>query len=237
MINQRDKCDKELLALGREREELWQRYWITLQLPEPVQRGWMRHYVISEKIGNHKHRAIFQDILEVIGTTAWSKTPDFRALRRRNKKCVLTEVDQPLKVISVSRWEERQYPEAWKRYFCLEPVRHKQLWHQTYVFAHRRVFEFKVEPLFVTEVKVPDPAVEKRMSEIEQRLCHRYLSPRLDWLLGIRRGSWKHDPRRRLISELHNREAREALKNFPEVDSVSVTNRYHISLLAIISPA
>jgi hypothetical protein len=94
-----------------------------------------------------------------------------------------------------------------------------------------------VEPLLVTRLRVPNPEVEKRSDEIERWLRHRNLEPRLDWLRGIRRGVWKHDPRRRLISRLHLQEMRHALQNYPEADPVSVLHRYRISLWSIYSPA
>jgi hypothetical protein len=234
MIDQYKIRDKQLLALDRELNDLHERYWTIVTLKEPVQRGWIRFYTIAEKIGAHKDRGMLSDILTVIGTRSWSRLPDFRCWRRRRKKRVFVEVEQPLKVISASRWEQRKYPEMWKRYFSLQPMRHKRLWHPTYVFAHRGLFELRVEPLLVTEVRVPDPAVLTRISEIERWLRQRNLKPRLDWLRGVRKHWWIQDSRPRKLELLHLCEIRNALIDFPEVDPVPAKRRHCISLRATI---
>jgi hypothetical protein len=193
---------------------------------------------LSEKIGNHKHRAMLQEILDVIGTLSWNKTADFKVRRGRRRKHATVEVQQPLKVISASRWERMHYPEAWKQYFRLEAMRHKRLWHPTYVFSHRGLFELKVEPQIITAVRIPDPEVETRLSEIKEWIRDRHLGPRLDGLLGIGKWRWKGSERKgQKLAKLQFQEMREALNIFPEVDPMSFAMRHRISLHIIFFPA
>jgi hypothetical protein len=239
MLNHHDRLDKKLLALEREIQELHRQYWITVPLAEPWQHGWLRRYVLADRIGGPAQRAMLQAILNVIGTVAWNKTTDFKKKRhRRRKKQPCVEVQQPLKVISASHWERMQYPEGWKQYFRLELVRHRRRWHSAYVFAHRGLFELKVEPKLITTIRVPDPAVDARISEIDEWIRDRHLEHRIDCHLGHRRwrspsGYEKH----RLLSQLQLREMQRALKMYPEVDPAPVARRPRISLLSTFSPA
>lgn len=237
MLNPQAIRDKKLLSIHREIAELRQRYWLTVQLTEPIQRGWVRFYSVAEKIGNHRDREMLTEILKVIGTERWSKTPDFRRWKRRRKRKQFVDVEQPLAVISASRWERRQFPECWKAYFRIELVRHKTSWHPTYVFAHRGLFELTVKPLLVTELQVPDPEVQTRMAELEKYLTQKNLRPRLDWLLGNSPRRWSDDPRIKLRERITKAEMRTAFLSRPEVGPASSTGRIRISLLTMISPA
>ena len=237
MLDHYEMRDKRLLALWREEKKLWDRLMVVTPLAEPRQRGWIRTYVVSSRGGAQQHRAVLESILAVIGTERWSRTRDFLLRCRNRKSPILTEIDQPLKTISESEWKHKGYPDSWRRYFCLESMRHGLLWYPTLVYAHRRFLEFKVEPLILTEVAIPDPAIERRIAEIDQVLFGQNQISRLDRLRDRSQGRWKNDPRRKVIDRIHRREIRAAFMNFPEVDPASVIDWIRLRLRATFFPA
>lgn len=237
MLDQRERQDKQLLALAKELRTLERQRYITVKLEEPIQHGWMRFHVLAEKIGAHRDKSLLQDILAVIGIRVWSRTGDFRVWRKRRKKRVFTEVEHPVKVISVSQWERRRFPGSWKNYFRVEMKRHKKLYHPTYVFAHRGLFELRTEPWFTSEVTVQNPEVQARIVEIEQWILHRNLKPRLKTLTDDGGYWWDKDPRPNKLARIQLRETRLALQNYPEADRVPVECWNPISLQVIFLPA
>jgi hypothetical protein len=237
MLNPQDIRDKKLLALDRELKTLNKERWLIKKLDEPIQRGWVRFHVLSERGLRHKDQPMLAEMLRVIGTKIWSKSSAFRAWNWHSKRRrQFIDIDQPLQAISASEWQHKNYPDQWRRYFL--PQRVQGHWGSYLVFVcdHVRFFELKTEPLFVDELQVPNPLVAQRIAELESLIETRHLRPRLNWLLGYSAGRWNHDPRRRIGDRIAEREMRAALANCPEVDPAPCKVRSPISLLITLSP-
>ncbi len=231
MLNSKGYFDKQLLRLAREMNDLWRRRWIRVTLDEPIQRGWRRFYVLTAKAERRPDQDILSALLKIIGSVRYKNSPDFRKKRGRGKRRRFVEVDQPLLELTVGEWDPRCLPEEWRRYFIQVRRCCFRVWQDLLVFANPSVFELKVEPYWVTELTVSDPAVEQRMAEIKAWLWHRNAKYRLDRLNDdSNRWSWEDSPREALLEKIARREMREAMLSPWEVDLAAFERRGRISL-------
>lgn len=238
MHNPRNLKDKELLAIERELDALNSRRGIVKKLHEPLQRGWVRYHVLSERALRHRDQRMLAEILAVIGTKIWNKSLTFREWKwPRGRRRHLIDIEQPLKAISASEWQHKNYPDQWRRYFLPQLVQGHWGSYLAFVCDHVSFFELKCEPLFVDELVVPDPVVAQRIAELESRLYGHNLMPRLSRLHGHSRGRWKHDPRYKIRDHIAEREIRAAHSVDPEAEATSSQGRSRFSLLIALSPA
>ena len=235
MLNAQDYFDKHLIRLGNELRDLWRRRHIRVPLDEPIQRGWRRFHVLTAKAERRADKDVLLALLEFIGTVKLRNSPDFRNRRGRGRRRRFVEIEQPLHELSVGEWNWRRLPEEWKPYFRQEKRCHFRVWHDALIFASPYVFELKLEPNWITETYVCDPAVEQRIAEIEGWLRHRNAMHRLDWLCdNSNRWRWRDPQRQDLLDRIARRELRDAMRNPSEVDPAASTRRIRISFRRII---
>ena len=235
MLNALDYFDKHLLSLARELDALRRRRWIRVALEEPIQRGWRRFYVLTAKAERRADKDVLLSLLTHVGTERIRSTPDFRKKRGRGRRRRYVDIEQPLRELTVGEWNRRRIPEEWKRYFHQVQRCHYRVWHDVLIFANPHVFKLKIEPHWVTELTVCDPAVEQRIAEIDAWLWHRDAKFRLDRLCGYSRRRWRGGPSRDdVLDKIARRELCEAMCNLSEVDPAALTRRGRISLLQII---
>ena len=239
MLNQRDFADRQIIAAVREYNDLLRRRHTIIKLDHPIQRGWRRSYVLSERAKQRRDRPLLEAILMVINTAVVHHNRSFRKRRGRSKK--LVEVEQPLRPIPVHEWERKHYPAEWFRHFrrelLLEWNRH---WQPYWVFTQPSLFELKIERNWLWHLRVIHPAIEKRLSELGRWLESRDGWCRHGWLKGQAQSyHWKEtlEGRERFLCREHQREIRAIMKHIPEVDPASAMRRSPISLLIISSPA
>ena len=233
MLNTQDHFDKHLLRLGSELRDLWRRRHILVPLDEPIQRGWRRFHVLTVKAEKRADNDVLIALLKIIGTVQFRNSPDFRNKRGRGRRRRFVEIEQPLHELTTGQWERERLPEEWKPYFRQEKRCHFRAWHDALIFASPYVFELKVEPNWVTETYICDPAVEQRIAEIEGWLWHRNAMHRLDRIYGHSR-HWC-DPRHQdLLNKIAKRELREAMRNPSEVDPAAFTRRIRLSFWRVI---
>ena len=120
MLNSHDLADRQVIAAVREHDALCRRRYTIIKLEEPIQRGWRRFYVLSERASARRDRPMLEAILAVIGTVVVHHGRDFRRRRGRCRK--LVEIEQPLRPIPIHEWERKNYPDEWRRYFRRELV-------------------------------------------------------------------------------------------------------------------
>lgn len=228
MLNAQDHFDKHLLRLGSELRGLWRRRYIRVALDEPIQRGWRRFHVLTAKAQKRADKDVLLALLEFIGTVHFRNSPDFRNKRGRGRRRRFAEIEQPLRELTVGEWDRRRLPEEWKPYFRHEKRCYFRVWHDALIFASPYAFELKIEPNWVTETYISDPAVEQRIADIEGWLWHRDAMHRLDRLCG-HSNRWRESRRQELLDKIAHREVREAMRNPSEVDPAASTRRIRLS--------
>lgn len=231
MLNQKDLLDKHLLRLGRELRDLNRRRHICVPLEEPLQRGWRRFHVMTEKAERRDDCETLRKILKKIGNARFRNVPEFRRKRGKGRRRKFVDIEQPLDEIPPSYWKSYGWPDAWRSYFRLKVRRCNRRTYETLVFAFPYLFELKIEPHMVTKLYVRDAAVEQRISEIEHWLEHHHAKPRLEWLMGDTY-HWRDQRRDTLRNRVAARELRQAMQNPSEVDSAASMRSGRISLLA-----
>ncbi len=169
------QAEKRLRGLHRELEELDQRlnHPPSVRLAEPIQRGWLRRYVLTKAAALRPDVAVLREILAVIGSIQYHWRRDFHLGRRWSRGKV--KIEQPLDCILVDKWRlyPEKYPEHWNGYFHLEyrydgrlleiPTGRHQ-WFRVFTDAH--LFGLKVEPFWLTHVKIIDADAMERQAEI-----------------------------------------------------------------------
>lgn len=220
MQNSRSYADRQVIAAVREYNALLRQRYTIIKLDKPVQRGWRRSYVLTESAKSRKDRPILEAILAVIGPVFLHHSRDFR--RRRGRRKRLVEIEQPLRSIPIHEWERKNYPDEWHRYFRYELVLERNRHWQPYrIFTQPTLYELKVERNWLWYFREINPAIERRLSELDRWLEARQGWHRYGWLKGHRQNCWWNygdTPKQRKIKREHQREINRAYMIFPEVD-------------------
>jgi len=232
MLNSRDLADRKVVTAIREYHALRRRRYTITKVEKPIQRGWRRLYVLSERAASRRDRPILEVILAVIGTVKIHHSRDFRHRRGRRRK--LVEIEQPLRPIPIHEWQRKNYPDEWYAYFryelILERNRH---WQPYWLFIDPSLYELRVERNWLWYFREVNPAIESRLSELGRWLdahdgWHRY-----GWLKGRpQRYRWKDEDteKQRRLKREHQREIARAYQSFPEVDLTASDRCGQISL-------
>lgn len=208
--------DKSLLALERERRDLWRRQAQTIEIDPPIPRGWVRHWRLTAKAKLRHDASILEAILERIDNPRFHWRRSFEYGKRR--KWWMIDLTQELRGLREWEWAQLKWPEAWKRYFrqlLVNPGRSDQTF--AYKITREDWFELFVERHFVGRVQLLDPDAERRESEIDRHLAGSGGRHRLDKLLDCR---WRRgaDLRQKVHARLAARRIRAALRGDLEVE-------------------
>jgi hypothetical protein len=184
--------DKYLRSLERERERLWQAQGRApiIPLERPYQRGWVKSYVLEERISQRPDAAVFRRVLNEINQRVYSRDRSF--VDRNDKGIVLRP-----RIIPVREWLKLAWPTSHQRFFGYGNWRLDEgVW--TPLNWRRQVLGFKlihaawlredVQPHLITHQRVDLPAVRSRLAEIEAIMMSTQGCHRLDWLHG--RSRW-----------------------------------------------
>jgi len=161
----KDLEEKELLALDRERDRLWVQTRRMVPLEEPTQRGWRQCYFLTPEAELRPDRKILEAILERINFVRYHWRRDFAPPRRR-RRARLQEMHQELGRISWAMWQSRNFPDAFRKYFCVEPIFRHNAWVRTFRFRWLHLYELRTIPNMIHTLPLLDPAVESRLAEI-----------------------------------------------------------------------
>jgi hypothetical protein len=211
----KDFEEKRLLALDRERSRLWKLHRTTIQLPQPIQRGWIRGYFLTDEARQRMDAPVLERILGFINAFVphWRRsfTPT-----KRNRRRQVRELDQALRTLS--RWQlfQRSFPEGWRAYFVEESILLGRRWEVVYHFRWPHLFELKVAPRMIERVQVCDPVVASRLAEVERQFEDPRNRGRLEKLRG---SSWSSfDERRHILQHLAVKRIRAAMAGDVEAE-------------------
>lgn len=208
---QYEDFDKKLLRLKREEDDLYVQEknlgWEPL-IP-PVQKGWIRFFVLRRDVALSKHAEFFENILKKINTYEWNYRRSFRVRKKRygrNKYGIKT---QQLKISYESDFIKMDFTEVEKSYFyevwemdsCRKLVK-------KYVFSEPWRFVLRVRPNMITKIKREDPVIEQRCAEIKSYFEENAYEYRWQKIRGG--GVWQ-----RWHDDVENEREKNVLKNKP----------------------
>lgn len=228
MLNFQDLRDKQIRAAFRELKSL-NRYTV-IKLEKPIQRGWRRLYVIADHAKSRKDCPILETILERINNIVVYHRRDFLKRKRRTTK--LVEIEQPLRAISQSEWNLRNFFETWRPYFRREfRLDRRGNWVPFFEFKQPSLFKLKTERNWLWHFREVDPDAETRMSELKGWLRNSGRRERYDWLKGVPVcRDYLGIDKRKILDHEQRKMITEALDQFPEVEQKVSTGRFLISL-------
>jgi hypothetical protein len=225
--------DRKLRAIALELKELRQQIQNppSVKLTEPIQRGWVRHYVLSKEAQLRPDVHILRQILEVIGTKEYHWRRNFIKGRRQRP---LIEIKQSLKVVQTRAWnlDPKRYLEEWKNYFHLEYLQwshgfyHCHQWF--YVFTEAHLFELKVERHWLTHLKIIDPFLIERQAELNSWMELYQGWPKYSRLKG-RRTWWHNATLYRKLEAQAKSDLRDYQFNHEEAEMRPSIRRFHFS--------
>jgi hypothetical protein len=178
---QKNDLEKQVLELNRERDQLYEQISNLGYRPliPPLQRGWKRMFVMREDVKRSVHAEFFLDMLKIINTKQYSHKKDFKVKRRRFGKKVYVDKIQTLKKFHHCELVKLKLTPKQLNFFSEVVVYdYKGQPYPMYEFNESWRYVLKVMPNIITEVKVKDHLLEKRITEISNylernNLCHK----------------------------------------------------------------
>lgn len=199
--------NKALINKHKEEKTLWleMRNLGWTELKPPVQRGFVRFFVLRSDIARTKEAPFFLKILEKLNTRQWSSRKDFKKKRRRFGKKVYVVREQQLQDVSeadyTKKFSEKEklcFYETWVHNGkCKAP-------HRVYRFTETWRFVLRVQPNMITKVRVKDLDLEKKKAEIDKFFNHERRL-RLWKLLTGNTYKWEHMSNEKYKSPFYNK--------------------------------
>jgi len=163
---QYEDFDKQLIQLDKYQTQLYEQHrqlgWEPL-LP-PVQKGWIRHFVLREDVARNKHADFFENILKKINSFHYSWRKDFKKKKRRRGRKIY--VVRPQRLLKLDEWNfnRLKFTETEKQFFheLWETDTKRQLV-KRYVFKQEWRFVLKVRPNIIDKVRQRDTGLESEM--------------------------------------------------------------------------
>jgi len=164
--------DKMLIELSKEYSELRRRQnllgWEPLLLP--VQKGWIRFFVLREDVAQSKQAEFFEGVLKKINTYDWSDRRNFLVKRRFRGRKYYVVKPQKLKELYSWEFERLEFDEKERKYFDEQYIYHKNYREPSirYVFNEPWRFVLRVRPNIIDKVRIMDHELQARMRWISQ---------------------------------------------------------------------
>jgi hypothetical protein len=167
---QYEDFDKQLIQLDKEENKLYkqQRNLGWEPLNPPVQKGWIRHFILREDVARGKHAIFFENILKKINTYEYSWKKDFKKKKRKRGRKIyvvkpqylLRAYDYQFTKMEFNDNEKQFFREVWELDWRKQPVKR-------YEFTEPWRFVLKVRANMIDKVRIKDIALESRLNEID----------------------------------------------------------------------
>ncbi|HYV90190.1 MAG TPA: hypothetical protein VE978_00330 [Chitinophagales bacterium] len=160
--------EKQLLDLVRELDRLRneKNNLGFIELEKPMVKGWKRFFILRPDISSRKDKKVFQKILDKINTEVVCNRKDFRKRDYRRKR--MEVIEQHTKWLTKKEFNELNFSD--KERECFE-YKFVQLEfgqrRRRFVYRFEWQFELKIKRNIITKMRVMNPVIEQRMSEIE----------------------------------------------------------------------
>jgi hypothetical protein len=226
----KDDYDKMLLRLDREDDALYQQIqslgWT--ELKPPIQRGYIRFFVLRDDVQKSKQAAFYEGILKKINTTQWSHDRAFRKKKKKKRfgKKVYSVREQDLRDVEPQEFE-KQFSEKEKFYFYPTLVHTKQRKKActVYRFVEPWRFVLRVQPDMITKVRIQDLDLENARSRILRVTQHPINRRRLERLRSGNAFHWDDLKTDWYKNPLHNRSFHDILDEYWPKPSMTISIR------------
>ncbi|RYD53328.1 MAG: hypothetical protein EOP52_04095 [Sphingobacteriales bacterium] len=208
--------DRQLLALDKRRETLWQlqreRLWILID--PPIVRGWKRSFILRDDVARHQDAPLYERILERINETQYSYRRDFKQKTRRQGRKIHVVREQHLKRLDSWEWSRCAFtPEEAAQFDWVgEPSTHGAVTWRA-VFREPWRFVLRIQPNIITKTRQHDEGLEAELKAIANYLDRNQLHGRLNTLLkggGYR--SWRRESN---VPKDRSHPSRRSFRNVP----------------------
>jgi hypothetical protein len=208
--------EKHLLFLHREENKLYRQLHNLGYEPliPPVQKGYKRIFVLRHDVRVGRQAAFFAELLKKINTVQYSDTKAFTKKKRRRGRKIRVPLEQKLRVIYESEWQQKKFTAAEAVYFAPVIVWDRAGQPRTvYQFREPWRFVLRVVPNLITEVRIKDNVLEQKVKDIDRYLSFDERRYRQDRLLGRPvYDTWREPGERsKYKNPLRNRPLREIL--------------------------
>ncbi|MBC9910606.1 hypothetical protein [Chitinophaga varians] len=187
--------DKALLRLDKYRRELWRKSREPLYVPlkPPIQKGYVRFFVLRDDVARGKQASFFEGILAKINTMEYFHRKDFKKKKRVRGKKVWVDKVQHLRTLSLSEFEKLRFTREEVIFFeeRLEMPRYGKKEVPVMVFKEPWRFVLRIRPHMLTHQRIVDPVLESQIQEVDNYLTGRQLEHRMRWLTQSRHNSWR----------------------------------------------
>jgi hypothetical protein len=224
---QREDFDKTLIRLHKEEMVISKarRNLGWTELIPPVQRGFIRSFVLRDDVKRTRQSSFFEAILKKINTSQWSYRRDFKRKRRKFGKKVYVVREQGLRDIGEAEFFGRKFNEMERFYFyeTLTQPTWSRIPIKVYRFIESWRFVLHVQPNMITQVRIKDLDLEKRDAEISKYFTHDRRHRLWKLLDGSVRWKWDHVPKKKYEDPLNNKSFADILSEYiPEPQSMQL---------------
>jgi hypothetical protein len=162
----------------------------------PVQKGWIRSFVLRDDVAESKYAPFFQAILYKINTRQWSPRKDFRIRKRKKGRKIYVVKEQFLDSPYTYKFRRMGFSETEKRYFdeilCYRYSR--RLPDMKHVFNEPWRFVLKVQPNMIDQERIVDPELESAIASLRNYLDRNaYKGKQLHLLYGRHRWRYRRE--------------------------------------------
>jgi len=167
---QYEDFDKQLIQLSKEESVLYSYKYNAEWEPlvPPVQRGWIRFFVLREDVARSKQAMFFQNILNKINTAYCYHRKDFKTKKRKLGRKIYVVQTQELMRPDEQEFQKLNFTDAEKKLFHAEY--HYNKWSRKFilrfVFDEPWRFVLRVKPNMIEKQKKIDPVKESWLGEI-----------------------------------------------------------------------
>lgn len=188
--------DKQLIQLHKHERKLYEKKrnlgWEPL-VP-PVQKGWIRFFVLRDDVARNKHADFYQGILDKINTYQYCHQKTFLKKKRKFGRKIYLPKEQYLLRPCEYEFQRMQFSDAEKQCFyeTWEYNYSKQLI-KRYVFNELWRFVLKVKPNMIDKIRIKDAELESELQQIDNYMERNDYRKRLVKLLdgGCGYKRWK----------------------------------------------
>ncbi len=180
--------EKQLIKLEKERGELWHIKYHKVEyvpLDPPIQRGFRRSFILREDVARTYRAAFYQGILDKINTVLVHHDRAFtKKLRKNGKKKI--PIPQYLKELDNARFRQLKLSEHEAALFYLGIASNPRcrLHGEVWKFKEPWRFRLQIRRNMITQQKVENIEVEKRLKEINRLMDDPGISGKIENMKG-----------------------------------------------------
>ena len=202
--------DKQLIQMHKKEKALYiQKRNLGWQpLHPPVQKGWVRYFIVRDDVAKSKYGDFFENILKKINTFDYYWRKDFkRKKKKRGKKIYVVKEQYLLKPyeyqfvkLNFTESEKQFFEETWELDWNKKIIKKM-------TFTQPWRFVLKIKPNMIDKVRIEDTALESNLKAIDNYLEKNCLRGKQSNLLKGRYKwkDWRKVEKYKEVSEFRNK--------------------------------